>query len=116
MSWQNRLRQMLLAGGVLAGGCGSGNLQGGTGGGTGTGGTGVPCGNANPDPCICGRPDANADAAAACQAEVDCRAAGGFYVAFSSADSDGGVIPPHCETDGGSATGADGGSDVAGAD
>src|SRR5580765_8589736 len=99
MSWQNRLRQMLLAGGVLAGGCGSGNLQGLIGGG-GAGG-GLPCGNANPDPCICGRPDANADAAAACQAKVDCVAAGGSYIPWSSSDSDGGVTPPHCETDGG---------------
>jgi len=113
MSWQNRLRQMLLAGGVLVGGCGGGDLQGGTGG-VG-GGIGIPCGNANPDPCICGRPDANADAAAACQESIDCRAAGGSWIAYFVQDADGGTIPPHCETDGGS-TGANGGSDGSAAD
>jgi hypothetical protein len=105
MSWQNRLRQMVLAGGVVVGGCGSGNLDGGgpppfVGGG---------CGNANPDPCICGRPEASAAAAASCQAQIDCVASGGIYIPYILTDSTG-THPPHCEVDGG-AVGVDGGPD-----
>jgi hypothetical protein len=113
MSWQNRLRQMVLAGGVLVGGCGDGKLESADaapfiGGG---------CGNANPDPCICGRPEASAVSAASCQAQMDCVASGGSYVPYTVTDSTG-THPPHCEMDGGSdsAGGADGGSDGNSAD
>lgn len=37
---------------------------------------GVPCGNANPDPCICGRPDSDPSARAACDVEKSCQAKG----------------------------------------
>ena len=106
MGWEDRLRQMVLAGGVLVGGCGSGALGGGAGG---TGGITIPCGNANPDPCICGRPEASAAAAASCQAEMDCQAIGGVFIPYTLTDATG-THPPHCETDGGSPNG-DGGSD-----
>ena len=55
MSWQNRVREMVLAGGVLFAGCGGEKLTGtgGAGGNNGTGGVtgGIPCGHASPDPC-----------------------------------------------------------------
>ena len=139
MSWQERMRQMVLAGGVVVAGCSSSQLArpdaagtGGTGGagtgvrGGGTGGSGgggggtggaaggagrsgngaapaaparaeraaaaaragaeraaaavravgwdaivwIHCGNANPDPCICGRPDASASNAALCDRKM----------------------------------------------
>jgi hypothetical protein len=40
---------------------------------------GIPCGNANPDPCICDRPLGDPTAAAACAAKQACEAAGGTY-------------------------------------
>jgi hypothetical protein len=97
---------MVLAGGVLFAGCGGENLSGaggaggnnGTGGSNGTGGASnlIPCGNASPDPCICGRPDADPMLAAQCQAKTACEAAGGSWV--SSYDPDAGVQQPlHCE-------------------
>lgn len=126
MSWQERMRQMVLAGGVAVAGCSSGQLTGpdaggrggaggtptgyggsvtggGTGGaagaagnnGAGGGGTGgggttgsggtifpIPCGNANPDPCICGRPDTSAVAAANCTQKRACESAGGVWSYF----------------------------------
>ncbi len=117
MSWNERLRQMVVAGGLLATGCSSSRLAGadaastgavgGTGGAvggngelgglSGTAGTTpvIPCGNANPDPCICGRPDADATAAAKCALKTACLAAGGdwepFVAPFCSVDLDAGV-------------------------
>src|SRR3954466_16078942 len=41
-TWRDRLRLLTLAGGALS---------------ATTACTAFPCGNANPDPCICGRPD-----------------------------------------------------------
>ena len=146
MSWQERMRQMVLAGGVVVAGCSSGQLgrpdaagtggantgtggestgtggastgTGGAGtrgaGGAGTGGAGTggarhggagtggaaggagrsgtggsggaggtifsfPCGNANPDPCICGRPDASASNAALCDQKMTCQKIGGVW-------------------------------------
>ncbi|HVT06117.1 MAG TPA: hypothetical protein VHO67_01600 [Polyangia bacterium] len=147
MSWQERMRQMVLAGGVVIAGCsssrltpphatgtgGSGPAAGGTGGtggalatggavgaggtpatggaagtggtlaaggaagagaGSGGGGTGgagfpIPCGNANPDPCICGRPDASATDAALCAKKTMCVSSGGEW-SYS---------PPGCSID-----------------
>lgn len=118
MGWQNRLREMVLAGGVLFAGCSNANLAGGTGGTGGAGGMGgrgvsgggnpsFACGNANPDPCICGRPDASSQSAADCQAEMACQAAGGVYIPYTLSDSTG-LHPPHCERDGGSDGASDG--------
>jgi hypothetical protein len=64
LRWQERLRQMALAGGVLTTGCG---------------GLGFPCGNANPDPCVCDRPSSSSAAAEACSAETTCQKAGGVW-------------------------------------
>jgi hypothetical protein len=89
MSWQERLRQMILAGGMLAAGCSSSD------------GNNVPpvvgggCGNANPDPCICGRPESSDYYANLCADERSCQAAGGVwtYVGFN--------VPGTCRADGG---------------
>lgn len=67
----------------------------GTGGLFGTGGVGIPCGNANPDPCICGRPEASAAAADLCVKSMDCKAAGGQLL------YNGMAVSPICERDGG---------------
>jgi hypothetical protein len=122
MGWQERLRQMALAGGVLISGCGGEGLgtsgtggSNGTGGAAGAAGTGgaagaantggtlgtggnspFPCGNANPDPCICGRPDASSGAATACGQKTACEAAGGVWN-YSGVTAYGG----YCERDGG---------------
>lgn len=118
MSWEDRLRQMVLAGGVLLAGC---NNQVGSGD-AGTGGTGgrpgFPCGNALADPCICGRPEASAEFFAECQSERACQADGGQWVGFTTTDDMGVTHPPYCQLDsgGGGASGDDGGSDGNGAD
>lgn len=57
---------MVLAGGVLAAGCEPGF-------------GGVPCGNANPDPCVCDRPSSSSAAAEACSEETACQKAGGVW-------------------------------------
>jgi hypothetical protein len=55
----------------------------------------------NPDPCVCGRPDANSLYASECAHEKACRAAGGtwepYYIFF-----EGGSTPPHCQSADGS--------------
>ena len=86
---------MLLAGGALAvGGCSS-SLPGD--GNPGTAGTvsSSPCGNANPDPCICGRPDASADSATQCDQKIVCEADGGKWDPYMTV-IDGVLISPHC--------------------
>jgi hypothetical protein len=85
MSWRDRILQMTMAGGLLsAASC-----------------NGI-CGNANPDPCICGRPDESAEAKAMCDAEKACESAGGSYDPDMSVSIDGSVVSaPHCEKDGG---------------
>ncbi len=66
MNWEKRARDILLAGGALTvSACG---VVGGT-----------PCGNANPDPCVCGRPQASAASAAACSQKQACEAQGGSF-------------------------------------
>ena len=74
----------------------------------------LPCGNANPDPCICGRPDASAAAAGACAAELACQAAGGTLL-NAMYDPATGKTTSYCQLDGGSGSDAaptvDAGSD-----
>jgi hypothetical protein len=97
---------MVLAGGVLFAGCnekvGDSGLP-----------PGVPCGNASPDPCICGRPEASAAAYAECQADRACVAAGGVWRAGTYSDQSGVTRASYCETDGGTddVPFADGGTD-----
>ena len=92
MTWKDRIRQMALAGGALSlSACSSA-----------PGTNGIPCGNANPDPCICGRPNASPQAQAECSAKISCETAGGVWNPVSVTDSTTGVtVPPHCERDGG---------------
>jgi hypothetical protein len=71
MNWRRRLAELVAAGGAL-GGC--------------NGGGGPPCGNANPDPCICDRSPANSQQ---CVAERNCTAAGGSWEFFGSPLVDG---------------------------
>ncbi|MFL5305336.1 MAG: hypothetical protein ACJ8F1_08985 [Polyangia bacterium] len=78
-------------GGSGTGGSGTGGAagapgSGGNGGAAGSGGTifTPPCGNANPDPCICGRPDASAGSAALCEQKMTCEAGGGVWTYFSN--------------------------------
>jgi hypothetical protein len=79
---------MTLAGGIASlAGCGGGL--------PGLG--GIPCGNANPDPCICGRPAADPYVKIECDVKKACEADGGTYTTFY-AD---GAIHPQCEIDGG---------------
>ncbi len=81
MAWEDRLRDLAIAGGLMAAmGCsstsnGTDTVDGGDAAETG----GIPCGNANPDPCICGRPDTDPVSAAQCTAEKACVAKGGTY-------------------------------------
>jgi hypothetical protein len=94
MTWERRILEFLLAGGTLAAACTSSDGTGSTG--------GVPCGNANPDPCICGRPDSSAEYATQCNEKKACEAQGGQFDPTTFLDSDGGVEPPHCILDAGS--------------
>lgn len=91
MTWKDRLRQMTLAGGALSlAACGV------------LGEGPIPCGNANPDPCICGRPDDNPDDRAACTAKKSCEATGGVWIAYAVSDpATRTTVPPHCEHDAG---------------
>jgi hypothetical protein len=83
VTWEKRLCELLLAGGTLAtSACTSGDD--------------VPCGNANPDPCICGRPGANSQAAAECDQKTRCEAEGGVYDPRMPAQADGAIVQPHC--------------------
>jgi hypothetical protein len=90
MSWNQRLRELLFVGSTLAiPGCSSSG---------GAPPSGFPCGEANADPCICGRPDADPREAALCAEENACQADGGVFVAenlFSGPD--GALFPgPAC--------------------
>jgi len=95
VSWRERIRQITLAGGALSlASCGDP-----------LGLNGVPCGNANPDPCICGQPENSAEAKAQCNAKLAYQTAGGAWYPYSMIDSSG-TVPPHCEFDGGAADAA----------
>jgi len=103
MSWREWIRQLTLAGGAWTlAACGGSTLSGQPGQ---PGQPGVPCGNANPDPCICGRPDRSPVSKDLCDAKLACEASGGFWEPYQMTDSTGTTVPPHCEFDGG--TGAD---------
>jgi hypothetical protein len=116
MSWEDRLRQMVLAGGMLFAGCN--NQVNGTDTGGSGGIPGIPCGNAGLDPCICGRPQASAEAFAECQSERACQADGGIWFAGTYTDEMGVTHGPSCQTGGGAggASGDDAGADGNGAD
>jgi len=65
MTWQQRLKECIAAGGLLASsGCSSNH---------------IPCGNVNSDPCICGRPDGNPPLEAECASRDACEANGGQW-------------------------------------
>lgn len=87
--WRERLRLLMLAGGTLS--AASCNPF-----------TSIPCGNANPDPCICGRPDDDPSAAKECTAKKGCEAKGGVWIGYTVTLPDAGIVEPHCEEDGGS--------------
>jgi hypothetical protein len=95
MAWRERLRDLILAGGAFAAtsGCSSNALVG-----NGPKDAAVAidvgqigCGNANYDPCICGRPEASAVSAMLCEQEKLCQARGGIYVGPSA------NLPSPCE-------------------
>jgi hypothetical protein len=98
MAWRGRLRDLILAGGAFAAtsGCSGASLSSGkdaapdffVGGGG--------CGNADPDPCICGRPEASAAAAVDCAGEIACQAQGRVWYQVSYTLPDGAVVRPSC--------------------
>ena len=84
MTWQRRLIELVCAGGALTAipACG---IPG-----------GVPCGNANPDPCICGRMPADSPT---CKAEAACEHEGGYFDPFDPAPAGvdaGAGVQGHC--------------------
>jgi hypothetical protein len=100
MGWRQRLLQMTLAGGMLpVAGCSPSGLG---------GGGGVPCGNANPDPCICDRPSSNAMWKAACDAKTACEKIGGSWISAGYTGA--------CEVDAGADDGSGGPHDADNAD
>jgi hypothetical protein len=56
----------------------------------------IPCGNANPDPCICGRPEASASAQILCDQETTCRSEGGTFEPLTFESPDGSIQGPAC--------------------
>jgi hypothetical protein len=95
MSWKKRAVGIVLAGGTLGvAACSTSHEIGG-------------CGNANPDPCICGRPETSAAAAEECRVYTECQEAGGQYSSGGRYEADGAVEPPTCVIDGGSDGGGD---------
>jgi hypothetical protein len=91
MAWRDRLRELMLAGGALAiGGCSSG----------------VPCGNGNPDPCLCGRPDEDPVAKMQCEQKKACVAEGGIWNPYTVT----GTGPPSRGGDAGGGRGGSGGA------
>jgi hypothetical protein len=56
------------------------------------------CLGSNPDPCACGRPDANSLSATECAEETRCRAAGGIWEPYFVFLPDGGEHGPQCQT------------------
>jgi hypothetical protein len=87
MNWQRKLKEIALAGGAVAlSGCA---MPG--------GGSPIPCGNANPDPCICGRPEASPQAKMQCDEKMACEAKGWVWDPFPPPDiADAGVGGPYC--------------------
>ena len=89
MGWRERVRELLLAGGALVvGGCSNGGS-----------GVSVPCGNANPDPCICGRPEVDSLAKMQCDQKQACEADGGIWDGYLPPDAaPGTVVTQRCLT------------------
>jgi hypothetical protein len=96
-------------GGNLGGAAGAGNHGGGAAGAAGQGASlrdggadtradGGNCPSQNPDPCICGRPDANPISASECARERACRAAGGVWEPYIVYLPEGGVYGPRCQS------------------
>ena len=106
VDWKERLRELVLAGGAFGlSACSGAGAMGGNPGGN----PGIPCGNGNPDPCICGRPESSATLAMQCDQEMACQANGGVWDPFY-VGGPGSVImsSPHCNLqDGGSAADGD---------
>jgi len=92
VSWRDRILQMALAGGAFSLAACSG---------TPSNPPGIPCGNANPDPCICGRPQSDPALKAACDAKRACEADGGVWTGFGTAST-----TLYCEFDGGTSDAA----------
>jgi hypothetical protein len=99
-----------MGGSVATGGAGGSLATGGAGGTSATGGGFMfPCGNASPDPCICGRSDGNAALMDLCTEKQQCLDHGGQWAyVFTSA---GGVTTGSCSTDGGTLGAGDASSD-----
>jgi hypothetical protein len=96
-------------GGGAGGGAGGGGGAGAAGGAKGAAGEGGAAGphdggsNAaacatNPDPCLCGRPDANSLSASECAQEKACRAAGGVWEPYVVFLPEGGSYGPRCQS------------------
>jgi hypothetical protein len=103
MTWEQRLRDMLLAGGTLA----LMNCYSYTSPSAGDDASDeslvrypFQCGNANPDPCICGRPEQSQAAFDLCEQQKACVAAGHDFIAYISVAADGTLIDPHCDAPG----------------
>ena len=97
MTWRGRLRDLIVAGGAFAAtsGCSGTPLSVGKDAGQDVFISGG-CGNADPDPCICGRPEASATAAMECEGEIACQAQGGAWQAYNTQEPDGAIVSPHC--------------------
>ena len=55
-----------------------------------------PCGNANPDPCICGRPEEDPQDKAACDSQMACKAQGGTWSGPTGAEPASCFVPDPC--------------------
>ncbi len=87
MGWKGRLRELVLAGGAFGlGACMSTEAR-----------PGIPCGNVNPDPCICGRPSSDPVLRMQCDQKHACEANGGVWDPFYTTSVEGVTIDPHCE-------------------
>ena len=91
------------AGGHGGGGAGQGGATSPRDGGADARTDGGGCPSQNPDPCICGRPDANSISAAECVREKACRAAGGVWEPYLVFLPEGGSYGPRCQSVDGSA-------------
>jgi hypothetical protein len=96
MTWRRRLVELACAGGTLAG-CWQRGYQDPR--------PGIPCGNANPDPCICGRSPPDTPQ---CIAEQECEDDGGFWN-IDIAETGSAVLDGECVLPGGVTTEPDAG-------
>jgi hypothetical protein len=83
MSWQRRLMELALAGGAVSTLAGCPGIV-------------VGCGNANPDPCICGRPERDPREKMACDEKKACEAAGGTWDPFAGPSAGADAAVPAC--------------------